>query len=99
MSFLYTTLITLLLVISNVAASDETAQIPKSNIHSWMDFGERVVGDVLLDGKKVGTFDYKAIASNFSKEPMVSFNIPPKTEHLQLRGTFFEMSAIRKRVL
>jgi hypothetical protein len=45
MSFFYPTLITLILAITNVAASDQTTQIPISNIHAWMDSGERVIGD------------------------------------------------------
>lgn len=61
-----------------------------TGIHPWLQAGERVSAEVLIDGKLATRLDYQAAHAGMRRQPAVSFPTPLAARQLELRGTLFD---------
>jgi hypothetical protein len=68
------------------AAAVAVLQAGKAGIYPDLAAGDRVVADVIVDGKVVGKLDHQAAAGGGSASPALVFALPPATKRVRLRG-------------
>ncbi|PDS76251.1 hypothetical protein CO667_23375 [Rhizobium sp. L43] len=68
------------------APGDAEGREGKAGIHPWINVGEEVSAEIMLDGRVVGRLDYTATLPGLKKPPAVVFDLPPGLKRLQLRG-------------
>lgn len=68
------------------AAAVAVVQTGKAGIYPDLAAGDRVVADVIVDGKVVGKLDHQAAAGGGSASPALVFALPPATKRVRLRG-------------
>lgn len=59
----------------------------RAGIHPWMNVGDAVVADVVVDGEVLAQLDSKATQPGLRKPPALVFPLPPGLKRMQLRGT------------
>ena len=59
----------------------------KAGIHPWIGVGEEVTAEIMIDGKAMARFDYRATLPGLKKPPAVVFDLPSGLKRLQLRGS------------
>ncbi|MES2612684.1 MAG: hypothetical protein V4679_20695 [Pseudomonadota bacterium] len=59
----------------------------RAGIHPWIDPGDTVVADVLVDGKRVARLDHRARVDGMTRTPALVFPLPVGVKRVQLRGT------------
>ena len=60
---------------------------PRAGIHPFMDEGNSVATEVLVDGKVVARLDHIVRYGGVKKHPTLVFALPPGLKRVQLRGT------------
>lgn len=72
-------------------AADRSAAPPlakgaTAGIHPWMQVGDAVAADVLIDGKMVAHLDHHSAVAGLRKPPALVFALPTGLKQLRLRG-------------
>lgn len=67
-------------------AAPGAATAGRAGIHPWMDVGDSVVADVLVDGKVVAQLEHKAVQQGLLKPPALVFALPVGLQRLRLKG-------------
>lgn len=60
---------------------------PRAGIHPFMDIGNSVAAEVLVDGKVVAQLAHTAQHLGVKKHPVLTFALPPGLRRVQLRGS------------
>ena len=68
------------------AQPQAVAQGPRAGIHPWIDAGDKVVADVIADGKLVAQLDHQATQPGLKKPPALVFALPVGLKRLRLKG-------------
>ncbi len=71
-------------------ATPISARVGLTGIHPWLQVGERVSAEVLVDGKAVTQFTYQAVSPGMKRQASASFTSPTHARQLELRGTLFD---------
>ena len=58
----------------------------RAGIHPWMEVGNSVVADVMVDGKVVAQLDHQSKLPGLKKPPALVFALPAGLQRLRLRG-------------
>lgn len=58
----------------------------RAGIHPWIDAGDKVVADVIVDGKRVAQLDHQATQPGLKKPPALVFALPVGLKRIRLKG-------------
>lgn len=58
----------------------------RAGIHPWIDAGDKVVADVIVDGKLVAQLDHQATQPGLKKPPALVFGLPVGLKRMRLKG-------------
>lgn len=67
-------------------ANPLVAKGASAGIHPWMEVGDAVAADVLVDGKVVAHLDHRSTLPGLKKPPAMVFALHAGIKHLRLRG-------------
>lgn len=69
------------------ASAADGATAGRAGIHPWIEVGDSVVADVIVDGKVVAQLDHKATQPGLKKPPALVFALPAGLKRVRLKGT------------
>jgi len=95
-----------ILMMFGVSAASSQAAAPqtttsgaagKAGIHPWLEEGERVEADVLVDGQRTARLEYLAESTGLKRRPAVVFDLPIGLKRLRLTGQLISPAGKAKR--